>query len=81
MGRNAKCPDCGGALHKLGRHFKAPPKDDLKQWEKVAFLVDNGFFFQRVYDDHVQVPYPSTLQEARDFVRRYKSQALKEEGG
>ena len=57
----------------LGRHFKAPKKDDLKQWEKVQLLVNHGFRFHKVYDeDGVHICYPETLEEAKEFVVKYK---------
>jgi hypothetical protein len=70
------CPQCGGPVARLARKFKAPPMDDLAQWEKVRLLVDNGFLFGTVYDEQGQsVAYPETLREARAFVARYHPRA------
>jgi hypothetical protein len=72
------CPTCGGAAIRLGRHFKAPAKDDQAQWRKVRFLVAHGFLFQHVYETRhggLQVPYPETVEDAREFVRRFRDQA------
>src|SRR5687767_9320481 len=71
------CPRCKGAAINLGRHFKAPPADDIEQWEKVAFLVRHGFSFQTLHDPETgrRVGYPDTLKEARQFVRKYSSLA------
>lgn len=69
------CPECGGVSVNLGRNFKAPKKNDVKQWEKVRFLVDHGFLFQKIRvgaNHHDTVPYPETLEEAREFVKTYK---------
>lgn len=29
------CPNCGGEVQNMGRHFKAPKSGDRKQWEIV----------------------------------------------
>ena len=73
-----KCPNCGGTSHNFGRHFKAPRRTDDRQWRKIRFLFENGFYFQHVYDESDSdrpVPYPETLEQAKDFVVRYKSYA------
>ncbi len=74
------CPECGGTAHNFGRHFKAPKKTDLKQWKKVIFLFENGFRFQKIYienDSLKSIPYPETLEEAKEFVEKYKAHAIK----
>ena len=74
-----KCPQCGGHSYNLGRHFKAPKKTDKKQWDKVAYLMNHGFYFQKVYDQEKGgelIPYPKTLQEAKEFVVKYKAYAI-----
>ncbi len=75
------CPDCGGVAHNFGRHFKSPKKTDAKQWQKVRYLFEHGFRFQkiRVGPRHhdVVVPYPVTLDEAKEFVLKYKDHAIK----
>lgn len=74
------CPECGGAAYNFGRHFKAPRKNDLKQWEKVAYLFEHGFRFQKIRptrDSLESVPYPDTLAAAKEFVETYKAYALK----
>jgi hypothetical protein len=76
------CPDCGEAAVNLGRHFKPPKRRDGRQWEKVRFLVEHGFRFQKIRtgSSGQSVPYPETLEEAKSFVVRYKDQALASEG-
>ena len=74
------CPNCGGIAHNFGRHFKAPKKTDKKQWEKIRFLFEHGFAFQKIRigsEEHDTVPYPETLEEAREFVIKYKDYAVK----
>jgi hypothetical protein len=67
-----KCPQCGGRALGLSRNFKPPSKSDLSQWEKVQFLVQNGFLFQHVAD----AAYPRNIREAREFVKKYRSYAM-----
>lgn len=72
------CPDCGKAATNLGRHFKPPKKSDAKQWTKVKYLVEHGFYFQKIRvtsGHHDTVPYPETLEEAKEFVVKYKQYA------
>lgn len=40
-----KCPQCKGEMHSMGRDFKAPRKNDLKQWKKVEILFAHGFSY------------------------------------
>ena len=71
-----KCPHCGEMAINLGRHFKPPKRNDDAQWEKVQFLIDNGFAFHKVYDDEgIQISYPKTMREAKEFVEKYKNKA------
>ena len=75
-----ECPNCQGAMYNLGRHFKAPKKSDTEQWKKVAFLIDHGFFFQKIRPDsngNESVPYPKTLDEAKEFVVKYNKWSAK----
>ncbi len=71
-----KCPHCGEKAINLGRHFKPPIRTDNAQWEKVRYLIDNGFPFHRVHDgEGMQIQYPKTMSEAKDFVEKYKDKA------
>jgi hypothetical protein len=78
------CPSCGELAVNVGRHFKPPRRASLKQWEKVAFLIANGFLFQHIYDresDRALVPYPRDLKAAHEFVRKYRNQAWRRPRG
>ncbi len=73
------CPECGGVSYNFGRHFKAPRKTDKKQWEKIRFLLEHGFRFQKVRTEKnslESVPYPKTMAEAKEFVEKYNEFAL-----
>jgi hypothetical protein len=71
-------PICKSTTVNLGRHFKSPKKSDVAQWEKVRFLAEHGFVFQKIRTDsnsYDSVPYPDTLSEAKEFVVKYKKWA------
>lgn len=73
------CLECDGVAYNFGRHFKPPKKSNSSQWRKIRFLFDHGFRFQKVRvprDSVESVPYPSTLEEAKDFVKRYSEYAV-----
>jgi len=75
-----KCPTCGGKAILMDIRFRPPKKSDDKQWEKVQFLVKHGFNFQKVYRIEGSVrhreKYPKNLNEAKDFVEKFKNQAI-----
>jgi len=43
--RVVPCPQCGKPMAHLGHDFKAPPRHDVKQWEKIRVLFRHGFAF------------------------------------
>jgi DNA-directed RNA polymerase subunit RPC12/RpoP len=61
-----KCPHCGGKAVILSRKFKAPAKDDLKQWKKVEELYLRGFRFEGG-------TYPKTLVDMKRMFREMDS--------
>jgi hypothetical protein len=73
------CPECGGDAYNFGRHFKTPKKSDKKQWQKIRFLFEHGFRFQKIRigpKHHDTVAYPQTMEEAKEFVIKYKEYAI-----
>jgi len=62
------CPQCGNRMWEMGRQFKAPKLDDLKQWRKVEALVRGGITFhsQRLYSLRNM---PKVLREVAPFIR------------
>lgn len=82
-----KCQDCGKQMILLPHRFRPPKKTDSKKWETIKFLIENGFYFQHIYEstetsDHINrlenyAAYPNNLREAKDFVVKYKNQAIK----
>jgi len=75
------CPICKSDMYCLGRNFKAPKKSDSSQWAKVQFLISHGFLFQKIRPDGINgdsIPYPKTLDEAREFVIKYADFAIRD---
>ncbi len=73
------CIECGGVSYNYGRHFKAPKKSDKKQWDKIRFLHEHGFRFHKIRigsGHHDVVPYPENMDQAREFVVKYKEYAI-----
>jgi phage FluMu protein Com len=71
-----KCPNCGEISQNVGRNFRARKRGNKNQWEKIEFLVSNGFRFQSIYVDGKRISYPDTLEEAKLFVEKYKDKAI-----
>jgi predicted RNA-binding Zn-ribbon protein involved in translation (DUF1610 family) len=71
------CPGCGNELITLHSRFKVPRASDVKQWEKVRYLVQHGFRFRPIWDESAGkvVKYPATLREAIEWVEKWKSLA------
>ena len=74
--RDKLCPDCGNSMVFLSAKFRPPKKRDNKKWEVVEFLVENGFYYESIYDGGYVI-YPETMKEAKEFVEKYKTQAIK----
>ena len=75
-----KCSECGGSYLSYNHKFKPPKRDNLKAWKLVGFLNEHGFTYQHVKEnDGNYVEYPKTLDEAKEFVVKYKKQARKVE--
>ena len=74
-----ECPICKSNMYHVGRNFKAPKRSDTSQWKKVQFLIMHGFLFQKIRLDvnGESVPYPETLEQAKEFVIKYKDWAYK----
>lgn len=64
-----KCPECGRAMSRLNRKFKAPKKEEVNAWRVVEFVVASGFQYQSLHVAGAR--YPKTMKEAEEFVRLY----------
>jgi hypothetical protein len=80
-----KCQECGGRYVYSNHKFRPPKRTDLKAWKVVKYLIENGFNYQHVNDKYVKLrqygyytyaEYPNTMQQAKEFVVRFKAQAV-----
>ena len=82
----SNCPECGQLRISMPHRFRPPKKSDLKKWEVIKFLVEQGFKYQHVFKDITlkngsedysnYASYPENMDEAKLFVEKYKSQSL-----
>ncbi|NQX96829.1 MAG: hypothetical protein HRT73_02980 [Flavobacteriales bacterium] len=72
--REGNCPECGNKMKLVSHRFRPPKKTDIKKWKVVEYLFQNGFYFDHIQDPEHQswVPYPENMNEAKDFVKKYK---------
>ncbi len=85
--REYKCPNCGKQMILLPHRFRPPKITDNSKWDTVKFLVDNGFYYQHIYEtietndllnrQENYVKYPDNLRDAKEIVEKYKNQARK----
>jgi len=62
------CPQCRGPVEAMGLDFKAPPIDDLKQWQKVRILADHGIRYTSC-GCAGPGPRPEHLRDVEAFLR------------
>jgi rRNA maturation protein Nop10 len=72
------CNECGDKVTLYPHLFQPPKKSDLKAWKIVQFLFDNGFIYYHIRNeaDTSTVQYPRTMLEAKEFIVKYKDQAI-----
>ncbi len=81
------CSECGKPMTLLPHRFRPPKKTDDKKWETVKYLIENGFYYQHVYQKvetknarttyENYAEYPDNIRDAKEFVEKYKEQARK----
>lgn len=80
------CPQCGRQTISLNQSFRPPSKNDLKKWQVVRLLIENGFRYYHVYKTIEEsntglksytgyAKYPENLRDAKEFIEKYKDQA------
>jgi DNA-directed RNA polymerase subunit RPC12/RpoP len=83
-----KCQECGEKFVRYPHLFKPPKKDDKAAWKVVRYLYDHGFIYHHIWEtitigsngvENYQnyAKYPDNMIDAKDFVIKYKAQALK----
>ena len=76
--KTGNCPECKEKMIFVDHKFRPPKKTDKKGWLLAEFLIQHGFVFQRVLDEnHAYVRYPQSIEEAKEFVVKYKDSAIK----
>ncbi len=76
------CPECRNEMILLPHRFRPPKKGDDKKWQVVKYLLNNGFHYQHISKalepgEEKFAEYPETLSEAKEFVKKFKNQAIK----
>jgi uncharacterized protein YgiM (DUF1202 family) len=80
-----KCQECNNEYIYFNHKFKPPKRSDLKSWEVVRFLYQNGFRYQHInqeyiktrqYGYYVLAKYPTNLREAKEFANQFAQQAI-----
>jgi len=74
------CPECEKPLAMMGRSFRAPSNRKQDQWEKVQRLWDAGFRFWSYRSFPDAEPYPDSLGEVDDFIRRNRDHPMRIKG-
>jgi len=77
--RKAKCPNCGMEMEQVTHHFRPPKQKDIKKWETAKYLMRNGFIYQHIYKivgSGLLVKYPENMRDAKEFINKYKEQAI-----
>ena len=70
---------------RMGQKFRPPRLSAHKEWEVVEYLVRNGFYYDSIRTENGPgieadlVTYPSTMDEAKLFVRENQEHALPRE--
>lgn len=85
--KESNCPDCGKQMIIFPHRFRPPKKTEIKHWKTVRFLIENGFFYQHIYEKietkngitsyENYVEYPDNIRDAKEFVEKYKNQSRK----
>ncbi|MBU3012190.1 hypothetical protein KO506_12305 [Polaribacter vadi] len=84
------CPQCKKPMTELYHLFQPPKQTDIKKWEVVNFLVENGFKYYHIWEQVFKnekgeicgtanyAKYPQSMKDAKEFVELYKEQAITE---
>ena len=62
------CPQCKNEMINVDYKFKSPKKEDIKKWETIKYLLENGFYFQHIYENNKIIEYPKNIKDAKIFV-------------
>lgn len=72
--KTGKCPECQNLMFFVNHRFKPPKKSDLRSWEVVRYLIENGYDFKNMISKNgLILDYPNNIKEAKSFIDSYKS--------
>jgi hypothetical protein len=86
--RESKCPECGTLMKQVTHRFRPPKQSDVKKWNVAKFLMEQGFLYHHVWEKVFKnekgeiyalanyAEYPQSMREAKEFVEKYKEQAI-----
>ena len=73
IGKVNKCPDCGEPTHDMGKWFKVPRRNNIKQWKKIEKLYRNGVHFHGYGRPGYR---PTHLGQVDEFLENRRKQKL-----
>jgi hypothetical protein len=56
--------------------FEKKKKDNIKEWSAVRYLIENGFYYQHIYENGKALKYPKNIKDAKVFVEKFKEQKI-----
>jgi hypothetical protein len=63
-------------MYFVNQKFRPPKLLDTKSWDVAVYLISHGFNYYTIRDEHgMPVEYPTTLDNAKSFVAKYRSQS------
>jgi hypothetical protein len=76
FGKDAKCPNCGGEMHNIGRDLRLPPKTKKEQWRCIEYLVQKKY---NIYSCGCQgIGFvPHKMEDAIALVEEYEGRFLR----
>lgn len=72
--REIVCPDGKQPMVDMGLDFKAPPKNDIQQWQILHALYEHGFTFHGC-GCYVGFNPPRTLREVPEWIEKHRSKS------
>jgi hypothetical protein len=75
-GHDAKCPNCAGEMHNIGRDLRLPPKSKKEQWRCIEYLVQKKY---NIYSCGCQgIGFvPHKMEDAIALVAEYEGRFLR----
>jgi hypothetical protein len=68
------CAECGGTMHRMGKLFAAPRRQDESGWRKIEWMIANGWNGR-----NWPVSPQMSLSEVQEVVRSMQEQSTRED--